>query len=115
MAREAWQGQESVNTRWHEEKSSTVTLTVYVVIIIYIYCITVIIISSSRYINLKQALPYNLEVLSRFKERSYPRQFHKKTIMDAEAAALLKENPCSTCKKEVLEDQEVLLYDLCEW
>ena len=35
--------------------------------------------------------------------------------MDAEAAALLKENPCSTCKKEVLEDQEALLCDLCEW
>ena len=35
--------------------------------------------------------------------------------MDAEAASLLKENPCSTCEKEVLEDQEALLCDLCEW
>ena len=46
-----------MNTRWHK-KISTVTLTVYVVIIIYIYCIAIIIISSLRYINLEQALPY---------------------------------------------------------
>lgn len=35
--------------------------------------------------------------------------------MDVEAALLLKENPCSTCKKEVLDDQQALLCDICEW
>ena len=35
--------------------------------------------------------------------------------MDAEAAALLKENPCSTCKREVLDEEEALLCDICEW
>ena len=34
---------------------------------------------------------------------------------DAEAAALLKENLCSTCKKEVLDEEEALLCDICEW
>ena len=35
--------------------------------------------------------------------------------MDAEAAALLKENLCSTCKREVLVEEEALLCDICEW
>ena len=35
--------------------------------------------------------------------------------MDAEAAALLKENLCSTCKREVLDEKEALLCDICEW
>ena len=35
--------------------------------------------------------------------------------MDAEAAALLKENPCCTCRKEVLDEEQALLCDICEW
>ena len=35
--------------------------------------------------------------------------------MDTEAAVLLKENPCSTCKKEALDEEEALLCDICEW
>ena len=35
--------------------------------------------------------------------------------MDAEAAALLKENPCSTCKRKVIDEEEALLCDVCVW
>ena len=39
----------------------------------------------------------------------------KQATMDVEAALLLKENPCSTCKKEVLDEEQALLCDICEW
>ena len=39
----------------------------------------------------------------------------KQMLMNAEAAALLKKNPCSTCKREVLDEEEALLRDICEW
>ena len=39
----------------------------------------------------------------------------KQTTMDAEAAALFKENPCSTCKRKGMDEEEALLCDICVW
>ena len=36
-------------------------------------------------------------------------------LMNTETAALLKKNLCSTCKREVLDEEEALLSDTYEW
>ena len=67
----------------------------------------------------RRALPYNLEVIRKCQGQFYrvTQLSEKHMTMDVEIAAesLLKENLCSTCKEEVLDDQQALLCDICEW